>query len=102
LGKKCNFNEIFSRRKKGTLQPKKGHLPKLPPPGSYAPDYASKESSTQIIFVFYWQYIKIPIRNRRNPRNVLSNFLWSFLSGAPKVRGPPVTGHPDTLPLRHW
>jgi hypothetical protein len=37
----------------------------------------------------------------RNPRNVLSNFLWSFLSGAPKVRGPPVTGHPDTLPLRH-
>ena len=37
----------------------------------------------------------------RNPRNVLSNFLWSFLSGAPKVRRPPVTGHPDTLPLRH-
>jgi hypothetical protein len=59
LGKKCDFNEIFSRRKKGTLQPKKGHLPKLggaaplPPSGSYAPDYASKESSTQIIFVFY-------------------------------------------------
>ena len=45
LGKKCNFNEIFSRRKKGTLQPKKGHLPKLGgawrpwPPGSYAPGY---------------------------------------------------------------
>jgi hypothetical protein len=29
LDKKYNFNEIFSRRKKGTLQPKKGHLPKL-------------------------------------------------------------------------
>jgi hypothetical protein len=32
---------------------------------------------------------------------VLSNFLRSFLSGAPKVRWSSVTGHPDTLPLRH-
>ena len=30
---------------------------------------------------------------------MLSNFLWSFLSGAPKVRGPPVTGHPPVTPL---
>jgi hypothetical protein len=79
--------KFFHGEKRTLCNRKKGTCQNLG--GSYAPDYASKESSTQIVFVFYWQYIKIPIRNPRNPRNVLSNFLWSFLSGPPKVRPPP-------------
>jgi hypothetical protein len=56
LGKKCNFNENFSRKKKGTLLPEKGHLPKLGgggwpplPPGSYAPGCQAKKGIPSVV-----------------------------------------------------
>jgi hypothetical protein len=86
-----NFRSVYHFGRKNFF----GHTPIFP-------KYENIFPETPKNFPDIWYFSPKLKHFFRNPRNVLSNFLWSFLSGGPKVRGPPVTGHPDTLPLRHW
>jgi hypothetical protein len=112
-----NFNHFFIQpaqwrnghrgpgalRQSATFGPPLLHFGDLPPRHTpIFPKYEKNFPETPKNFPDIWYFSTKLKHFSRNPRNVLSNFLWSFLSGAPKVQGPPVTGHPDTLPLRHW